>query len=142
MLSRDLLPRHCDRLKLTELFEDVFRRRLHDDRIKIPRALDANFEDPQSPEEQRIQGYIEEYRKRRAVELEAGLFSQKRRLALAERTLASKETRKTLEERRIATHKIDWYLRKRAQLQRSTLEPDDSRIFPFWYAPVLVREGG
>ena len=126
----------------TELFEDVFRRRVKDDTIKIPRALEANFDLPETSEEARIKRYIETYRERRAGELEADLFKQRKRLADANRTLAIKETRKALEDRRIATHKIDWHLQKLAQLKRTALEPDDSRIFPFWYAPVLVREAG
>ncbi len=126
----------------TELFEDVFRRRVKDDTIRIPKALEANFDEPETPKEARITRYIEAYRERRAGELEAEMFKQKKRLADANRTLALKETRKALEDRRIATHKIDWHLQKRAQLKRATLEPDDSRIFPFWYAPVLVREAG
>ena len=126
----------------TELFEDLFRRRVKDDTIKIPRALEANFDLPETPEEVWIKRHIEAYRERRAGELEAELFKQKKRLADANRTLALKETHKALEDRRIATRKIDWHLEKLAQLRRTTLEPDDSRIFPFWYAPVLVREAG
>ena len=126
----------------TELFEDVFRRRVKDDTIKIPRALEANFDLPETSEEARIKRYIEAYRERRAGELEAELFKQRKRLADANRTLALKETRKALEDQRIATDKIDWHLQKLAHLKRTTLEPDDSRIFPFRYAPVLVREAG
>lgn len=126
----------------TESFADIFQRRLTDDTIKIPRALEANFDAPQNPEEERIKGDIEEYRRRRSSELESELFKQRKRLADAERSLAIRETRKALEDRRIATRKVDWHLEKLAQLKRITLEPDDSRIFPFWYAPVLVRDGG
>ncbi len=126
----------------TELFEDIFRRRVQDDTIKIPKALEAHFDVPETPKEAWITRYIEAYRERRAGELEAELFKQKKRLADANRTLALRETRKALENRRIATHKIDGHLQKLAQLKRTALEPDDARIFPFWYAPVLVREAG
>lgn len=126
----------------TEAFADIFQRRVIDDTVKIPRALEANFDEPQNPEELRIRRYIEEYRKRRSGELEAELFRQRKRLADAERSLAARETRKALEERRIASRKVDWHLEKLAQLRRTTTEPDDARIYPFWYAPVLIREGG
>ncbi|MHB8453805.1 MAG: SOS response-associated peptidase family protein [Acidiferrobacterales bacterium] len=126
----------------SDSFEDIFHRRVKDDTIKIPKALEANFEEPETPEEARIKRYIDAYRERRAGELEAELFKQKKRLADATRTLVIRETRKAIENQRIANHKIEWHLRKLAQLRRTTPEPDDSRIFPFWYAPVLVREAG
>jgi len=126
----------------TDLFEDIFHRRVKDDTLKISPALEANFDEPQSPEEQRIHSDIDQYRERKTGEFQAALFKQKKRLADANRTLAIKETRKALEDRRIATHKIDWHHKKLAELKRTTLKPDDSRIFPFWYAPVMVREAG
>jgi hypothetical protein len=63
-------------------------------------------------------------------------------LADAERLLATKETKKALEDRRIASSKIDWHLKKLAALKRTELKPSDSRIFPFWYAPLIVMENG
>lgn len=53
-----------------------------------------------------------------------------------------KETKKALEDRRIATYKTAWHLDKIADLKRTTLRPSDARIFPFWYAPVVVWEDG
>ena len=126
----------------TDFFEEIFRRRIRDDSIRIPKALEANFDDPKTPEERRIQGYLEEYRARRTSQLEAELFRQKKRRADAERTLKDKETKKALEDLRIAGNKIDWHMRKLAELSRTAPEPMDSRIFPFWYAPVLVQEAG
>ncbi|MHB8550835.1 MAG: SOS response-associated peptidase family protein [Acidiferrobacterales bacterium] len=104
--------------------------------------MEANFYDPQTPEERRIKGYIEEYRVHRTSQLEAELFRQKKRRTDAERTLKDKETKKALEDLRIAGNKIDWHVRKLAALGRTAPEPDDSRIFPFWYAPMLVQDAG
>lgn len=125
----------------TPRFEDLFRRRLEDDGIKIGKALEANFEAPETPAEREIKRLIDEYRARKAAQWEAELFKQKKRLADAERALAVKETRRAREDQRIAGNKIDWYLRKLAELRRTTAEPSDARIFPFWFAPVVVAEG-
>ncbi len=126
----------------TDLFEELFRRRVRDDTIKIPKALEANFLDPSTPEEARIQDAIEAYRAWRTSALETELFRQKKRFTEAQRSLQERETKKAREDVRIASHKIDWHVRKLAELKRTMLDPGDSRIFPFSYAPVLVREGG
>ena len=126
----------------TDLFEELFRRRVREDTIKIPKALEANFADPSTPEEVRIQDAIAAYRARKTSALETELFRQKKRFTEAQRSLQEKETKKAREDVRIASHKIDWHARKLAELKRTAPEPHDGRIFPFWTAPVLVREGG
>lgn len=126
----------------TPRFEELFRRRLGDEGIKIGKALEANFEKPETPAEHAIKQLIVEYRTRRAAQWEAELFKQKKRLANAERALKTKETKKAREDQRIAGNKVAWHVRKLAELRRSAPEPQDSRIFPFWYAPVVVAEGG
>ncbi len=125
----------------TAAFEDLFRRRLTDDGIEIGRALEANFDEPDSQAEHEIKQLIAAHRSRKAAEWETELFRQKKRLANAERTLKVKETKKALEDTRIAGNKVAWYVKKLAALRRNTLDPQDSRIFPFWYAPVVVAEG-
>ena len=111
------------------LFEEIFRRRVTEDRIKIPKALEANFVEPENAAEKQIKNYIDQYHARKTKELEAELFKQKKRLADAERKLNIKETKKAIEDRRIATYKITWHLDKIADLKRTTLKPNDSRIF-------------
>lgn len=126
----------------TDMFEELFRRRLGDDSVKIAKALEANFEQPATPAERRIKQLIDEYRGRKAKQWETELFQHKTRLADAERALKSRQTKKVLEDKRIASNKISWSLRKLSDLRRMTPEPDDARIFPFWYAPVFVVENG
>lgn len=125
----------------TPRFAELFRRRLEDDGIKIAKALEANFEEPATPAERAIKQAIDEYRARKAAQWEAELFQQKKRLADAERALQVKETKKAREEERIARNKVAWYMRKLADLRRRVPAPEDSRIFPFWYAPVVVADG-
>jgi putative SOS response-associated peptidase YedK len=144
MVSQDLksLERQLRASVDLAAFEGLFKRRNADDGIKIAKALEANFDEPATPVERRIRGYIVEYRERMAKRWEGELFRQKQRLATAEQALKVKQTRKALEDRRIAGNKIDGYLRRLAALKRRDLNETDSRIFPFWYAPVLVLEGG
>jgi putative SOS response-associated peptidase YedK len=125
----------------TPRFEDLFQRRLTDEGIKIGKALEANFDAPETPAEREIKRLIDEYRTHKAAQWEAELFKQKKRLADAERTLKVKDTKKAREDQRIAGNKIDWYVRKLAELRRPTPEAEDARIFPFWFAPVVVAEG-
>ena len=121
-------------------FETLFQRRVTDDTIKIPKALEANFYHPKTPAEKRIKEAIDQYRERMAKDWEAAMFAQKKRLAEAERKLKVKETKKALEDQRIATNKIAWYKTRITDLKRTDLKANDSRIFPFTYAPVIVME--
>lgn len=123
-------------------FEAIFKRRIEDDSIRIGKALEANFRAPESAEERRIAECIRAHHDRMATHWQAELFRQKKRLADAGRSLRARETKKALEDRRIATNKIGWYTKKLADLKRTDLKENDARIFPFWYAPVLVREAG
>jgi putative SOS response-associated peptidase YedK len=122
-------------------FEKLYEQRLIDASLKIPRALDANFDDPQSPAEGRIRELIMECRKQRAAVLEAELFKQKKRQADAQRALQAKVTKKAQDDLRISTEKIERHVAWLRDLQRAEPKASDSRIFPFWYAPVIVREG-
>ncbi len=123
-------------------FEDLFAMRLQDDSIKVGRAMEANFDFPESPVEERIKASIDRYRSNLRTGLETSLFALRKRLAGAERTLATKQTKKALEDRRISTGKIAWTLGKLAGLGRTEPAEADSRIFPFWYAPVAILQGG
>jgi septal ring factor EnvC (AmiA/AmiB activator) len=86
--------------------ERIFLRRLTDKRTKIPRAFEANFDEPSNVEERRIKDLIEQYRSGVETELQQDLFKQAKRLADAERSLKAKETKKAREDVRIATAKI------------------------------------
>lgn len=110
-------------------------------KVRAPKALeDAFLADPASPSV--IMDRLLELRAARESDLQQELFKQRKRLADAERALASKPTKKAAEDARIAPAKIDWALGKLQDLHRTDLEPRDSRIFPGWYAPVLVVQDG
>jgi putative SOS response-associated peptidase YedK len=111
-------------------------------KIKIPKAMDASFAHPSSDEERQICQMILEYNAEQASKLEQELFKQKKRLADAERTLLAKTTKAATESKRIASDKIEWIKSKLGDLRRAELTGEDSRIFPGWYAPVMVLENG
>lgn len=111
-------------------------------KIKTPKAMDAAFASPHTLEERKIHDLVETYDAQQTTKLEQELFKQRKRLADAERTLQMKTTKAATESKRIATDKVEWTLGKLADLRRTEAAPEDSRIFPGWYAPVMVMEGG
>lgn len=111
-------------------------------KIKIPKAMDAAFSDPQTDEEREIKALIDAYNAQQATKLEEELFKQRKRLADAERTLQTKTTKAATESKRIATDKVEWCLGKLSDLRRTELTDEDSRIFPGWYAPVMAMKDG
>lgn len=111
-------------------------------KVRIPKAMDAVFEEARSPEEREVREMIREFNAAEASRLEQEIFKQKKRLADAERTLKVRTTKAASESRRIAGDKIEWALGKLADLRRTEPTSEDARIFPGWYAPVLVVENG
>jgi putative SOS response-associated peptidase YedK len=120
----------------------LFNNRLADPSIKICKAMELDFLVPENDQELGIKADMDAYNARQRAKWETELFGQRKRLADAERSLMVKETKKALENRRIANNKIEWYRGKLADLGRTELKPADNRIFPFWYAPVVVMEAG
>ena len=123
-------------------FVDVFWHRRNDPSMNLPKAMEAPFLHPQTEDEAKIKSLIDEYTAAQKVRFEQELFKQKTRLAEAERKLATKFTKTAAESQRIATSKVDWSMSKLGDLRRTELVDRDSRIFPRWYAPVMVVENG
>ena len=123
-------------------YAELFWGRLEDARIKIPKAMEDEFASPESDLEGHIKEGIDKHRTQQASKLEQELFKQRKRLADAERTLLAKSTKAATEGKRIATSKIEWALSKLADMRRTDLIDSDSRIYPGYYAPVMVMENG
>lgn len=128
-------------MSLREYF-DAFWRRRELKSIKIPKAMEAEFANPENEDEWKIKALIDEWNADEAARLEQELFKQRKRLADAERTLASKPTKAATESKRIATNKVEWTLAKLGDLRRTELKGRDYRIYPGYYAPVLMSENG
>src|SRR5476651_2129858 len=111
-------------------------------KLKIPKGMDASFSDPQDFDEQKIKALINEFDTLQVSKLQQELFKQRKRVADAERTLQTKITKAATESQRIASRKIEWSMGKLADLRRTELIDEDSRIFPGWYAPVMIVENG
>lgn len=128
-----------DALDMKAFFQKYWGR-VTDSSIKIPKAFDSWFANDPDPHANNIRQAIAEWSEDQATKLEQELFKQKKRLVEAERMLQTKTTKKALEDQRIATDKIEWAKTKLGDLRRTNIVPDDERIFPGWYAPVIVVE--
>lgn len=125
-----------------EDFTEIFWRRNGNKKIKIPKAMEAVFAESQGDGEEPIKAAIEAFTAQETTRLEQALFGQRKRLADADRALATKTTKAAADSKRIATDKIDQAVRRLADLRRTERKDRDSRIFPFYYAPVMVMEQG
>lgn len=123
-------------------FFNLFYRRRSDKKIQVPKAMEMAFSTAPAPDAGEIKQLIDEHRADEARKFEELLFKQRARLATAERSLAAKETKAARESQRIAGNKIEWARSKIADLFREEARDRDARIFPGWYAPVLVMEEG
>jgi putative SOS response-associated peptidase YedK len=119
--------------------DEVVRRRA---KPNIPKALEQAFSDPQTDDERLIKQYIDEANERQALEWQQALFAQRARLVKAQQKLAVKPTKAAEEDQRIATEKIARLKSWLEDLPRAATQERDSRIFPNWYAPVMVMEEG
>ncbi len=123
-------------------FYDTFWRRKEEGKIKVPKAMEDAFSDPQTDAEREIKSLIDAFKAEQATKFEQELFKQRRRLADAERALQTKTTKVATESQRIAGEKIESTMRRLADLRRTEARDSDSRIFPGTYAPVMVWEDG
>jgi putative SOS response-associated peptidase YedK len=128
-------------ISLKQYFQLYWERRA-DAKIKIPRVIDAEFAHPANDDERKIKELIDEFNAQQTTKFEQELFKQRKRLADAERTLQTKTTKKATEDKRIATDKIEWAKEKLARLRNPVMDAEDARIFPGWYAPVMISENG
>lgn len=111
--------------------------------VRFPRAMAAPFlESPETEEEQKIAEVLRARMAADEIELLQELAKQTERLQKAQQALAMKATKKASEDVRIASNKIAAAKGKLEDLKSTELKPRDSRIFPGWYAPVMVMENG
>lgn len=123
-------------------FVRLFGIRGQGEKIKIPKAMEAAFRDPKTPEERQIKEMIDAFAAQEITAAEQEEFKQRTRLVEAERKLAAKPTKAAAESQRIATDKIARAQAKREDIRRTELKERDYRIFPGYYAPVMIMEGG
>jgi putative SOS response-associated peptidase YedK len=122
-------------------FAEIFGARMSDPGIRIPRAVERWFDEPRNDAERKIKALIDEYRNAEITKLEQEVFAQKKRLADAERALAVKPTKAAAESRRIAGSKIEKTLERLDRLKAVKPDPEEARIFPLHYAPIVFQDG-
>ncbi|PTT38810.1 hypothetical protein DBR23_13025 [Acidovorax sp. HMWF018] len=130
------------RMAIKEFFELYWRKKAAKPVPRTPRVMDAQFTHAKGQDEQAVRELIAEFDAAQVVSLEQDLFKQRKRLADAERTLQTKVTKKAQEDQRISTAKIEQALQRLSRMKRPELNESDARIFPGWWAPVLVMEDG
>ncbi|HEX3380138.1 MAG TPA: SOS response-associated peptidase family protein [Paraburkholderia sp.] len=123
-------------------FARLFFERAQDGQAKIPKAMEDAFSAPQSDAEREVWALIGRFRSQQTVKLEQELFKQRTRFADAERSLQTRLTKAASESKRIAQDKIERTLERLEDLGRTDAKAADSRIFPGYYAPVMVMENG
>lgn len=110
---------------------------------RLPKAMRESFRKPESADGFELAKLVAEGDRELEAVIEADLAAQRERLAKAQAVLAGpKPTKKAADDQRIAGNKIKAAERKLTDLQRRDLVPDDSRIYPGYYAPVMVWEDG
>jgi putative SOS response-associated peptidase YedK len=110
--------------------------------VRIPRGFERNFDNPSNGDQQQIRLLIDQHRQAEITRFEQEAFAQKKRLADAERKLKVKETKTARNEQRIAAAKIENALEKLSLLKGTQSHPDDDRIFPMTYGPIIVPDNG
>jgi putative SOS response-associated peptidase YedK len=124
-------------------FLELARLRLADPtRYRLPRGFDLEFADGQTDAERAIGELVDQYRRGQVTKLETEMFAQRKRQAEAERKLAAKPTKAAAESMRIATSKVQQALAKLSLLTADQSHPNDYRIFPRNYAPIMLMRGG
>lgn len=126
----------------TRAFLDVFERRSAGEPIKVSRALEMAFKQPENATEKRINEVINAYSTSQAREWETEIFKQRQRLAGAEELLKTKDTKQARESMRIASKKIEKLLERLSDIKRADTRESDDRIYPMAYAPVIIELDG
>ncbi|ENZ78054.1 MULTISPECIES: SOS response-associated peptidase family protein [Ralstonia] len=124
-------------------FVELYVERSEDSKLNIPKAMSAAFvHDPTGPNERRIVELIQEFDAAMETKLQQDLFKQRERQIKAQRKLEAKFTKTASEDLRISTDKVEEAKWKLANMGYTDLKSGDSRIFPKWYAPVMIVENG
>jgi putative SOS response-associated peptidase YedK len=110
--------------------------------LRMPKIFDRWFDGVPGDDADAIRKLIGEWNAEQIAHYERELFANRKRVADGERTLQTKATKKAQEDVRIGTNKLKHAMRKLEDLKRTSIEPDDGRIFPGWYAPVVIVEDG
>lgn len=126
----------------TEIYADLFERRLNGEKILIGRGLEADFLDhPQSSVEEKIRENILHWHTAEAERIQTEILKQSERQQTAQLKLQSKATQKAKDDLRISTQKIAKLSQDLVRHQNlSDLTESDDRIFPRSMASMVCTD--
>jgi len=110
--------------------------------FRMPRMLDRWFDGVPGDEAAEIRKLIAEWNAEQIAKFEQQAFASRKRIADGERALQIKVTKKAQEDVRIGNNKLQQAKEKLDRLKGIEPDPDFARIFPGWYAPVVIVEDG
>ncbi|HEY8272074.1 MAG TPA: SOS response-associated peptidase family protein [Pseudobdellovibrionaceae bacterium] len=119
-------------------WEELFEKRNQGEKINIPRGLEFNFKNPKTIQEKNILNKIKEFRARQWTQLESELFEQATRFDRAVASLQKKATKKAEQEKAVASRQIARIEKRMENLKSDTLSENESRIYAFDWAPVII----
>ena len=108
-------------------------------RPRVPRAVERDLLE-HGPKE--LADLIRHWDALETSALEQEIFAQRKRVADAERKLRTKPTKAAQNDVRIGTGKVEKALARLEALRRRESRDADFRIYPGYYAPVVVSEHG
>lgn len=108
-------------------------------KMKAPRAAIRELMEIGPPD---LQANLREADIAAVAALEQEMFAQRKRVADAERRLLTRETKKAREDIRIGGNAVANAKRRLETLRRTVMLPEDSRVYPGVYCPVMVWEDG
>lgn len=124
----------------TDLYDDLFTRRLNGEKLYLNKGLEESFLSG-LPESKGIAEKIVKWHDNQISEIEQNIKKQSERLELAESSLLKKQTKKAVNDKRISTEKI---LKFNRDLDRhkniKNLSDSDSRIYPHHYVSMLTLD--
>ena len=119
----------------TSAFLELFQQRMEDEKIKINRSLEIFFKNDPS-----IQGLINEFHQKQKVKEESELKVALERLSECEKKLESKVTKTAQLQQQRLNKKIKKLQYKLQKYDSHDLHDYDYRIYPLYYAPLIIWE--
>jgi putative SOS response-associated peptidase YedK len=110
--------------------------------FRMPRMLERWFDDVPGDDAAEIRKLNAEWNAEQIAKFEQQAFASRKRIADGERALQVKVTKKAQDDVRIGNNKLQQAKDKLDFMKGIEPDPDYARIFPGWYAPVVVVQDG
>ena len=129
-------------ISFSEFVQLYWQRETAQSAMRTPRGMDRAFAAAQTAEGRTIKEAVDRHAQAQILSLSQELQAQRDRLADAEAKLARKVTKAASESRRIASQKIARLKEQIDDLVEDTPRLSDARVYPRWFAPVLIWQNG